>query len=71
MTDSQMLASWEKRLRRNHNQLQLLERGWLQLQADIDLVEIAFRAASKALLKSAKSAARKRPRRRRQARSVA
>jgi hypothetical protein len=49
----------------------LLERGWLQLQADIDLVEIAFRAASKALLKSAKSAARKRPRRSRQARSVA
>ena len=58
MTDSQVLACWEKRLRRNHNHLQLLERNWLQLQADIDLVEIALSATLDALLKSAEPTSR-------------
>ena len=57
MTDSQVLASWEKRLRKNHNHLQMLERNWLQLQADIDLVEIAMSATLDALLKSAEPGA--------------
>ena len=57
MTDGQVLACWEKRLRRNHNQLQLLERNWLQLQADIDLVEIVLSSTLDALLKSAEPAA--------------